>query len=414
MNSKILQLNQKKLVLAQLLILLNCYFCFTYLYESILIYTSWLIVPVACILWLTTKPWRQFTINYLTILQSLLFVWFVVITIIHQDFSLNSQMLLSGVFLFLIMSNVFDSSKTAIQSSLFLLFAMAILSTVYSVLGLVMAQIDPTRFRFLGITVNRNHFGAFCFLGMGAIIGVYQFWGKDKSISVKLLLAGIFIINICALIYSDSRAAFLGVVTFFLFYFLLIGYRYIQNKKIYWTIFFTIIVLGSILMIWYIFHRGYTFSDTESVYAILDELSSKRFELWRAGISIIAEHPILGLSDHDYGRIIAQFRGEGMGQHNIIMGIGVYYGIPGMLMVLALIIGTVVAAVRTYKNKSTDREQKEWIIFWAAFIAALLMNDMFETYIFFLHMPNSFLFFFGTGVLAKFYQDSKKTVNYGR
>lgn len=400
--------DRKRLVVAQSLILLNCYFCFTYIYESFLIYISWLIVPTACILWLTTKPWKHFALNVLTSAQIVLYAWFITITIIHREFGLGPQMLLSGVFLFFIMSNVFKSGKEATQTTLYLLFLIVILSTIYCILGLIRAQFVPiVGYRNEGITVNPNTFGTFCFIGLTAIIGVYHFWGKNASWIVKLVLTCMFLLNLFSLFISDSRTAFVGIITFCFCYFLIFCYRHVRNKKLYWLLFFMLVLFASGLSVWYIFHRGYDFSDSESLYSILDKLSSGRMKLWTTGLRILRAHPLLGITSLEYDELIYKNGGEYLGQHNIFMGLGTQFGIPAIILLLALVIGTGIIIVRTYRKNSVGQVQKEWLIFWACFLLALLVNDMFETCIIFLHMPNSFLFFFGIGVVTRIYQDTK-------
>lgn len=402
--------DKKRLFAAQSLILLNCYFCFTYIYESGLMHASWLIVPAACILWLTTKPWKQFVFSTLTVIQIILFMWFIVITAVHGEFGLGPQMLLSGVFLFFIMSNVFESGEEATQATLRLLFTIATLSTLYCILGFIRALLVPMSmpYRGEGIAAHPNHFGAFCFIGLTAIVGVYHFWGKKAAWGVKLTLACMFLLNLCSLFFSDSRAAFVGIITFCLCYFLILSYRVIHSKKLYWILFFALIFLACTMSVWYVFHRGYNFSDSESLYSILDKLSSGRMKLWRTGLQIIGAHPIFGITSPEYDALIYENCGEYLGQHNIIMGLGTQFGIPAIILLFALVIGTGVVIVRTYKKSSVDNKQKEYLLFWACFLLALLMNDMFETYIFFLHMPNSFLFLFGIGVVARINQDTKQ------
>lgn len=395
-----------RLMAAQVLIMINCYFCFTYIYEAVLIYISWIMVPVAVLLWLSTKPWRYFKLNFFTIIQLSLFLWIVLLTIFHKDTSINSQMLLLGFFLFFIMGNVYESEEEAQKSSKYILVTALVLSSIHCILGLVMAGISPARFTRIGISTNPNHLGAFCFIGIVSSIRMYEL-EKEKGNIVRISIAFLFLLNLCTLVFSGSRAAFFGIVAFFLLYFLISVYKKIEAKKLYWIIFTIIVISACVLLVVYIFHRGYTFGDNDSLFFIFDKLSSGRLIRWSIGMQVIQDNPIFGLSNHDYGEFIATFLGEPTGQHNVFMGLGVYYGIVAMLLLAILIIGIIVTSVRIYK-RTFDSNKRKWLVFWFSFIMALLVNDMFETYIFFLHMPNSFLFFLGTGYITKFYQDSKQ------
>ena len=146
-----------------------------------------------------------------------------------------------------------------------------------------------------GIYQNLSAVGGLLFISLSLTVVAINF--KKFSSPPKMILWLLFIVQLFALILTNSRGAFLGlVVTCSVFFF-------IMKRKI-----FTISLLsflGVIAVILILFPT--TIDIIDSFFRTGRILENHRYQLWQEGIEIIKEHPILGIGPGTFGFYIYKY-----------------------------------------------------------------------------------------------------------
>ena len=202
---------------------------------------------------------------------------------------------------------------------------------------------------FLASTyVNHNHFSGYLELAMPVTLGVLLKSDK-KNIFIKISLIVALIVMMTALIFAQSRGAWLCLA----FSFCVMGAILFRKSGISRTTALTAIAL---LLLVFIFCSIYFTSPhvsqrLDTIFeAQLDEASfQSRLEIWQASIKNIRQHPLVGSGIGTFSWGFSSFRSEELGRvgprfaHNDYLHMGVEMGVLAPLIMIWIFI----IAIRT-------------------------------------------------------------------
>jgi O-antigen ligase len=163
---------------------------------------------------------------------------------------------------------------------------------------------------------------------------------KDKFVLNKLWLSIIAALILLSLYFTNTRNAFLGLLAG------LIYVGFVKNK----------IFLAGMLVAVSAFLLFAPYPAKERIFSIADihhPSNENRITIWKTGVSIFKDYPILGTGDVDFGKIYSRYKpiehhGEGSHMHNNIFQILISFGIAGLLIWLILMVYIFVRQIKIY------------------------------------------------------------------
>lgn len=158
---------------------------------------------------------------------------------------------------------------------------------------------------------------------------------------------------------------------------LLIELRHRLTHNFFWIAiaFIAAIFIAIILLI--VFSRGV--DTTLSLYDFLNKLSTKRLDLFVAGINAGLDSPIYGNS---YSTLTEAYAPNKMA-HNLYIDIFARYGVFSLIAFLVFAISLVIKSIRIIGSRKLTNEDYLLFIFSFAFVAASLLQHFIDVYIFF-------------------------------
>ena len=396
MENKKLQLkNNKSLYLiAQCLIMVNCFLCFLEIYESHLMPLSYGLIAVSIVLFFISGSYRRFRFSTISTSFIVLFCYLLLGDLINFNITtFTSQMCLSGLalfFFFSFFSGDIEDNRNNIKTILTLSVAV---SAIISILSLIFRAPDLTNNGALqGITNHRNALSAYCLLG---IIGFTFLFDLKKIFSLKnLFLLISLVFNCCALYKTESRTPLMVLMAFIAIMFLYFLCVFTAKKKgrvLLIAICILVIALVFFVAISFIVTRNNpSFGDESSIRNIIDSISSGRLSIWESCIELSKESPIFGVKDARYDEFMMERMGIIHSPHNVYFSLMTVNGIPALLIYLFIIGYTIVSAIRLI-IKLDNNEDKKRIFFYLAILIGYLVGDLFECFSIRSYMPSAYI-----------------------
>lgn len=331
-------------------------------------------------------------------------------------YSLFSIILLAG--LYILVPNVVRERKQIRKIMVSLIFVSGLIS-IYSIVqyfGIDLLNLKVVGSGYIsGPFENRNVLASFLVFVMPVSAG---FLFEKISKKLKIMIGLVMIITLIALIYTRTRGAwvgFMGAMAFFAGAKLIAegGMKKIFNnvfsKKSLIIIFLMVICLG--LLIRYDYRKGGSFTKKFlSIADLKDPATMHRFVMWRTGIDIIKEHPLLGTGMGTFEKIHPKYqskylrtekygRFEGLSRfiHNDYLEITANTGILGLGTFLWLIVTLYWTGLKRLKQISESKYSPNLLIIILSSLTAVLIHSFFH-YSFYLP-ATSMLFWLWLGLL---------------
>jgi putative inorganic carbon (HCO3(-)) transporter len=170
---------------------------------------------------------------------------------------------------------------------------------------------------------------------------------KQKFVLNKLWLSAIAAVVLISLYFTNTRNAFLGLFAG------LIYLGFVKNK----------IFLAGMLIFVAAFLVFAPYSAKERILSIADihhPSNENRITIWKTGIKIFKDYPILGTGEIDFAKIYARYKpiehhGEGSHMHNNTFHILISFGIVGLISWLVLMVYIFVRQIRIYYLTKSDK-----------------------------------------------------------
>lgn len=331
-------------------------------------------------------------------------------------YSLFSIILLAG--LYILVSNVIKDGKQIRKIMVSLIFVSGLIS-IYSIvqyLGIDLLNLKVIGSGYIsGPFENRNVLASFLVFVMPVSAG---FLFEKISKKFKIMIGLIAIITLIALIYTRTRGAwvgFMGAMAFFAGAKLIAEggmkkiFKNLFSKKSLITIFLMVICLG--LLIRYDYRKGGSFTKKFlSIADLKDPATMHRFVMWRTGIDVIKEHPLLGTGMGTFEKIHPKYqskylrtekygRFEGLSRfvHNDYLEITSNTGILGLGTFLWLIVTLYWTGLKRLKQISESKYSPNLLIIILSSLTAVLIHSFFH---YSLYLPTtSMLFWLWLGLL---------------
>jgi O-antigen ligase len=160
-------------------------------------------------------------------------------------------------------------------------------------------------------------------------------------------LSGIALLPVFISLYATvTRGAYLAVAAGLLFI------AFVRNKKL--LVPFLVVVILMVL-----FAPPYVYDRLKSIVDIHHPENVSRLMLWKAGVNIFADHPILGVGDIDLHELFLQYIPPGPSitwghEHNVLLQILVTLGAVGFVAVAAMFTRMFVVQWRIFRSVKDD------------------------------------------------------------
>ena len=393
MENKKLQLKNNKTLylLAQCLIMVNCFLCFLEIYESYLMPLSYGLIAVSIVLFFISGSYRRFRFSTISTSFIVLFCYILLGDLINFNITtFTSQMCLSGLALFFFFSFFSGDIEDNRNNNISILFVATVVSTVISCLSIVFGEIEFDG-STMGILTNRNSLAAYTTVG---IIGSIYLFNIKKLLSLKNIILGFFlIINVYTLYLTKSRTPVMVLMVFaiILFFYVLciLGGEKKNSKLLRIAFIFFCIILISICTLFIVYRNSFAL-NSDNFRDFINKLSSTRLSIWETCIELTKESPIFGVKDARYDEFMMERRGVINSPHNVYFSLMTVNGIPALLIYLFIIGYTIVSAIRLI-IKLDNNEDKKRIFFYLAILIGYLVGDFFECFSIRSYMPSAYI-----------------------
>ena len=275
---------------------------------------------------------------------------------------LSELMMVAVFFLTIVLVN----SRTRIHQ---LLYTMVVVGLVHALAGILakysgvslvdLSQVDGHFTVARGLFVNRNHYAAFISLTLiGALAIQFRHFfsmrdatpGKmlvEQMISPKVLILICIIVMVVAMVLSQSRAGFLGLVTALLITLMAIGrhvHRFGGRRKV---IIPTLVILAGVMI--YFGHDLLVRFGNEA------EVFGERGAQWVVTLNAIKHRMLLGYGGDSYATVFQMVRGYTDFRqvlynqaHNDYLHIWLEQGLIGLVLWLSLLLYTLRTAYKSF------------------------------------------------------------------
>lgn len=393
MENKKLQLKNNKTLylLAQCLIMVNCFLCFLEIYESYLMPLSYGLIAVSIVLFFISGSYRRFRFSTISTSFIVLFCYILLGDLINFNITtFTSQMCLSGLALFFFFSFFSGDIEDNRNNNISILFVATVVSTVISCLSIVFGEIEFDG-STMGILTNRNSLAAYTTVG---IIGSIYLFNIKKLLSLKNIILGFFlIINVYTLYLTKSRTPVMVLMVFaiILFFYVLciLGGEKKNSKLLRIAFIFFCIILISICTLFIVYRNSFAL-NSDNFRDFINKLSSTRLSIWETCIELTKESPIFGVKDARYDEFMMERMGIIHSPHNVYFSLMTVNGIPALLIYLFIIGYTIVSAIRLI-IKLDNNEDKKRIFFYLAILIGYLVGDFFECFSIRSYMPSAYI-----------------------
>lgn len=229
-------------------------------------------------------------------------------------------------------------------ANVFLLVAVAlsVLALLNNGLTELLCNNDYTdRFGYESVFYNSNHYGYYLLLSV--LVSAYMTCETD-AIWKKLLYLASYVLLLNTLILNNTLGAYLAVAISLIF--ALVMDAICKRKKKTWILLVAFVIVSAASNLYtnnVITNFASFFGDTNLLLSDpehADGAGSGRIEIWKAALAYIHERPIVGFGPQN---LI-------FSAHNNFLEIGVYTGVPGMLLYLAFLLSGFLKLLKNSKK----------------------------------------------------------------
>ena len=332
-------------------------------------------------------------------------------------YSLFTIILFAG--LYILASDVVRERKQIRKIMVSLIFVSGFIS-IYSIVqyfGVDLLNLKVVRSGSIsGPFENRNVLASFLVFTMPVSAG-FLFEKISKKLKIMIGLVGI--ITLIALIYTRTRGAwvgFMGAMAFFAVAKLRAEggmkkiFKSLFSKKSLLIIFLMVIFLGLLIRYDYNKKRHSFTKKFLSIANLKNPATRHRFVMWRTGIDIIKEHPLLGTGMGTFKKVHPKYQGKylrtkkygrfkGLSKfiHNDYLEITANTGILGLGTFLWLIVTLYWTGLKRLKQINQSKYSPNLLIIILSSLTAVLIHSFFH-YSFYLP-ATSMLFWLWLGLL---------------
>lgn len=289
--------------------------------------------------------------------------------------------------------------------------------------------------RLWGVYRDPNYGSVFAVIAI--VLSVYYIRTR-KALLIRIFLILNAVIQFLYLTLSGSRT---GIVTLFacaLFYSFLVSFRKFEFKPflkvtLSVAVSLAIAVIGVCLVsatkqvnnklieIQYQDQTGDDQPDSPPSYDedrqqdIENDISNRRFDLWRSGVEIFATKPIFGVSFYNLQPyalaelpdtyLVNNDRGKFNNMHNLVFNILPAQGAVGFLVFVAFALFAVVYIFKNLFKEQT--EHYEYLVVMMVCIIGILVSSLFVSDVIYVNSPTSLLFWLFLGYLLHFFKRKK-------
>lgn len=332
-------------------------------------------------------------------------------------YSLFTVILLAG--LYVLVPNVVRERKQIRKIMVSLIFVSGFIS-IYGIVqyfGIDLVNLKVVGSGYIsGPFENRNVLASFLVFTMPVSAG---FLFEKISKKLKIMVGLVAIITLIVLIYTRTRGAwvgFMGAMAFFAGAKLMVDgrmkkiFKSLFSKKSLIIISLMVICLGLLIRYDYNKKRHSFTKKFLSIADLKDPATRHRFVMWRTGIDIIKEHPLLGTGIGTFKKIHPKYQSKYLGTekygrfeglsrfiHNDYLEITANTGILGLGTFLWLIVTLYWTGLKRLKQISESKYSPNLLIIILSSLTAVLIHSFFH-YSFYLP-ATSMLFWLWLGLL---------------
>lgn len=145
-----------------------------------------------------------------------------------------------------------------------------------------------------------------------------------------------------------------------------------------------------------------------------NDISNRRFDLWKSGIEIFAQKPVFGVSFYNLQQyaleempetyLVNNDHGLFNNMHNMIFNIIPAQGTVGTLIFIGL---AVFAVVYIFKNIFKEDENYEYLVIMTVCVACSLVSSMFVSDVIYVNSPTSLLFWLFLGYMFHYFYNKR-------
>lgn len=327
------------------------------------------IAAVTIISWLfhLFKNGKKFTWT----LQNILMVFFLVaICFAHLFAQLKDPSLISltriakMIFIFFVTVHILNSYKRIRWLILAIVFSIGYLAFRGNWQYFVLGWHGITEASFgRGVSLDNNGYAT---LFVMAFPVTYFLLFTEKSKYLKTVLAIVLVLLLHAILLTFSRGGFLGLAAVAIFCFL-------KTKKSFALILGTILflIIGFRLAGPPVIERMTTIKTHEQ-----DASAQGRKEAWKAGMKMMADHPLTGVGLDNFKYLAQYYNPEGVQServaHNAYIHIGAEAGIPSLIIYILLILSSIFDLGKLSKKFRHSKEK--WKCYYPAMIEGSLLG----------------------------------------
>jgi putative inorganic carbon (HCO3(-)) transporter len=250
---------------------------------------------------------------------------------------------------------------------------------------------------------SATYFGAFLALILPVSLIFFVMY-SSRSLP-KWLTATTSFLSLIALLFTYTRAAWLGVaVSLFIFLFFLVKGRLLFKKFV--TIVLLVILVGLVITMVPSYYQKYSFKERIiSIFKIGSESIAGRLLTWQAAVHMVASKPMLGSGPDTFGLLFPKYRPSSWFKvrqteltnkaHNNILQMAATTGILGLVAYLWLILVVLFKAFSVYRSSSQET-QKVFILALSLGIVAYLVQLQFS----FMEVSSTLPFWYLLGLLS--------------
>ena len=378
-------------VIAQCIVMLNCFLCFLKIYETHLISVSYGLIGIAIVLFMISGVFCNFRFSVIPVSFMVLFAYLLLGDIINSNLgTFTSSMCLSGLALFFFFSFFHDGVDSVGQSLSAVLLTALLTEVVISAFSLISGLRD-TMGLLEGITVQRNSLAAYATAG---IVSSFFLFDIKKIFSIRnILLVIALLFSAYTLMLTKSRTPLMVLFTFSFVICLFFVREIIAlrlNKRAVYAIFIVLCLIAIVAVLFFIINRNNISGETLSLRSILNIISSGRLDIWEVCLKLTAESPLFGLNDGHYDEVMMSSLGVIHSPHNVYFSLMTINGIPALLIYLFIIGYTLVSGIRTI-GKMSSVEEKHRVYLCLAVLCGYLVGDFFECFSIRSYMPSAYI-----------------------
>jgi len=189
-----------------------------------------------------------------------------------------------------------------------------------------------------GLVLNRNVMASYINLAIGCTYILYQMSpGSGERVALLIALPTLLV----ALALTFSRSGYIALVAVVV----LVSYRLAKTKG-----YVTLGALAAMLVLISVFLPEAFFKRVGTIVPSMqhqEETFGLRVELWKAGINMIRDHPVVGVGPANFTVALGRYGGrlpvigKRLGAHNAYVGMAAEAGIPGVLLYVLLCVAAI-------------------------------------------------------------------------